>query len=462
MVREERRMVLRRGPSILPKIRELSTRIQYLFQRFHRTYGYLNVERPFTSAITDAFIEAGEQMGFEKVDYNSNNFMGFSKMQANMKRGRRHSVADAFLLPIEFRNNLRVLTGARVTKLLINPNTKETYGVQYDKRGKTFIARAKMEVILSAGTFNSPQLLMLSGIGPSDDLKKLGIQPVVDLPVGQTMYDHLSFIGLTFKMNQTIEPKTAIMDPNELFKFLIKGEGIYTSLGGVEGLAYVKTNASKETENYPDIELILSGIGSLNSDYGIVSVPTLGISREIYEKTYKAIENTPTWGILPMLLHPKSKGYLKLRSKNPYDSPELYSNFFTDPEGHDLKTMISAIRLTIELSKTKAFQRLGSTIHDIPLPGCENFTFNTDAYWECALRLIAATLHHQVGTCKMGRRDDPEAVVDNKGRVHGMKKLRVIDSSIFPVTLSAHTSAPAMMLGEKLSDEIKKQYNKLS
>ncbi|XP_044763990.1 glucose dehydrogenase [FAD, quinone]-like [Coccinella septempunctata] len=398
-------------------------------------------------------------MGSRQVDYNTVDFMGYSKIQANIKNGRRHSVADAFLIPVENRGNLKVLTSARVVKLLMDPITKEALGVEYIKRGRRYQARARREVILSAGTFNSPQLLMLAGIGPSEHLLELGIQPLIDLPVGKTLYDHISYIGLAFKINQTIEPRELAFDPAEILKYLVKGKGSYTSLGGIEALAYIKTNVSKEPGDYPDIELIFSGIGSLQSDYGIVSVPTLGIRREIYDQTYKPIENTPCWSILPMLLHPKSKGFMRLRSRNPYDPPLLYSNFFTDPEGEDLRTMIAAIRYSIELSKTPAFQRFGSVLHDVPLPGCEKYQFNSDAYWECCLRLIAVTLHHQVGTCKMGRREDPEAVVDNRCRVHGVKRLRVVDTSVIPVTLSAHTSGPAMMMGERVSDMIKEEYD---
>ncbi|XP_045465783.1 glucose dehydrogenase [FAD, quinone]-like [Harmonia axyridis] len=428
---------------------------------FHSSRGYLSVERPYSSVLTDAFIEAGIQMGSKQVDYNSIDFMGFSKMQANLKFGRRHSVADAFLLPVENRKNLKVLTAARVLKLLIDPTTKEAYGVEFIKRGKIFQVRAEKEVILSAGAFNSPQLLLLSGIGPTKHLQDIGIQPIVDLPVGQNMYDHLSYIGLAFKINQTIQPSVLTVQPAAILDYLFNGKGFLTSLGGTEALAYIKTSMSKEPRNYPDVELIFSGIGSLQSDYGVVSVPTLGIKREIYEKVYKPIENTPCWSILPMLLHPKSKGYLKLRSKNPFDSPLLYPNFFTDPEDQDLKTMIAAIRFIIDLSKTPAFQKFGTELHDIPLPGCEQHPFNSDSYWECCLRLIAVTLHHQIGTCKMGRREDPEAVVDNRCRVHGVKRLRVVDTSVIPVTLSAHTSAPAMMMGERVSDMIKEDHNML-
>ncbi|XP_049818846.1 glucose dehydrogenase [FAD, quinone] isoform X3 [Aethina tumida] len=423
--------------------------------QFHNKGGNLNVEYSYSSLISDAFIKGGIEIGSKLVDYNSADFMGYSRIQANLLKGRRHSAATAFLYPIIHRDNLRIITSARVTKIIIDPTTKTAQGVEFIKRGKKYTVQAKKEVILSAGTFNSPQLLMLSGVGPEEHLKELDIPVVQNLAVGQSLYDHISFLGLVYKINRAVNPRSAILKPNEVLKFVSRGKGPYTSLGGVESLAYIKTNVSTFEENYPDIELILSGIGTLEADYGIISKPEFRIRRDVYNKFYKPLEQTPAWAMLPMLLHPKSKGYLKLRSKNPLEPPLLYGNFYTDAENDDIKTMIAAIRYVQQLSKTSGFQHLGSKLHDIPVPDCEQLQFDSDDYWECALRTLTVTVHHQISTCKMGNESDVEAVVDNRLRVHGIKGLRVADTSIIPVTLSAHTSAPAMMVGEKTADLIK-------
>lgn len=201
--------------------------------------------------------------------------------------------------------------------------------------------------------------------------------------------------------------------------------------------------------------------GSMNTDNGNIYRKTFGITDEMYEKIWKPLENKHVWSILPMLLHPKSKGHLELKSRNPFLWPKFYGNYLSDPENLDVKTFISAIREVIELSKTKAFQRYGSKLHTVPVPGCEQLPYDSDTYWECALRHLSSTLHHQVGTCKMGPRTDPDAVVDNRTRVHGVKCLRVVDTSVIPFALSAHTSAPAFMIGEKIAYEIKRKWRAL-
>jgi choline dehydrogenase len=428
---------------------------------YHNTSGHLSVEFPFKSRITDAFLQAGQQLGEKIVDYNTPDFMGFAQIQANIKFGKRHSVADAFIYPIvNSRRNLKVLTSARVTKILIEPKTKRAYGVMFRKGGKNFIVRASREVILSAGTFNSPQLLMLSGIGPKEHLESLKIPLIKNLPVGQVLYDHIAYLGLAFTINQTVEPREALFHPSELFNWVFNGTGVYTSLAGVEALAYINTGSIPDPK-YPDIELIFIGTGSLQSDFGLVVANEIRLRRDIYNAVFKPIENTPSWSIIPMLLHPESRGYLKLRSNNPYDAPLLYGNFFTDPGGKDLGTFIAAIRYIQKLSRTEAFQRFNSQIHDVPIPGCEKHVFDSDDYWVCAVRSLSSTLHHQVGTCKMGTAGDPEAVVDPRLRVHGVGGLRVVDSSVIPVTISAHTNAPSIMMGEKASDIIKEDWNVL-
>jgi choline dehydrogenase len=280
------------------------------------------------------------------------------------------------------------------------------------------------------------------------------------LPVGQVLYDHIAYLGLAFTINQTVEPREALFHPSELFNWVFNGTGVYTSLAGVEALAYINTGSIPDPK-YPDIELIFIGTGSLQSDFGLVVANEIRLRRDIYDAVFKPIENTPSWSIIPMLLHPESRGYLKLRSNNPYDAPLLYGNFFTDPGGKDLRTFIAAIRYIQKLSRTEAFQRFNSQIHDVPIPGCEKHVFDSDDYWVCAVRSLSSTLHHQVGTCKMGTAGDPEAVVDPRLRVHGVGGLRVVDSSVIPVTISAHTNAPSIMIGEKASDIIKEDWSVL-
>lgn len=296
---------------------------------------------------------------------------------------------------------------------------------------------------------------MLSGIGPKEHLQQLKIPLIQDLPVGQKLYDHITYVGLAFTINETISlsPGT-VLTPQSIKSYLTKGRGPISSLGGVEGIGYIKTHISKELGDYPDIEFIFVD-GALNSDFGVVNRRTMRIRDDVYNAVWRPLHNIPTWTIFPMLVHPKSVGYMRLKSKNPFDYPLFYGNYLTDPEGADLDTMVAAIRHIERLSKTNAFQKYGSTLNKNPVPGCETFGFDSDAYWKCAVRTLSITLHHQVATAKMGPPTDPEAVVDNELRVYGVRNLRVADTSIIPIPLTAHTNAPAIMVGEKAADLIK-------
>lgn len=296
---------------------------------------------------------------------------------------------------------------------------------------------------------------MLSGIGPKQHLQDLQIPLLQDLPVGQKLYDHITYVGLAFTINQTISlsPGT-VLTPQSIKAYLDRGRGPISSLGGVEGIGYIKTHVSKEKGDYPDVELIFVD-GALNSDFGIVNRRTMRIRDDVYNAVWRPLHNKPTWTIFPMLVHPKSVGFMKLKSRNPFDYPVFYGNYLTDAEGSDLDTMVAAIRYIIRLSKTSPFQKFASKLNDNPVPGCDHFLFDSDDYWKCCVRTLSITLHHQVATAKMGPPHDPEAVVDNQLRVYGIRNLRVADTSIIPVPLTAHTNAPATMVGEKAADLIK-------
>lgn len=246
------------------------------FSKFHNSNGYLSVEYPYTTKLSSAFIKAGtyssnnnltdfvkakiisgEEMGYKNIDYNAQDPIGFSRLQATLQRGIRSSVSSAFLEPFENRANLEIITSARVTKILIDSDSNQAYGVEFYKNNIKYTMQSKKEVILSAGAFHSPQLLMLSGVGPKDHLKDLSIPLVKDLPVGQTLYDHVAFLPTIFTINETIITSRDTMNPLSLLSWLSSGKGILSSLGGVEAIAYIKTNVSEEVKDIPNIELLL-------------------------------------------------------------------------------------------------------------------------------------------------------------------------------------------------------------
>lgn len=159
-----------------------------------------------------------------------------------------------------------------------------------------------------------------------------------------------------------------------------------------------------------------------------------------------------------MAFHPKSYGFIRLKSKDPFERVKLYGNYLSDPERHDVRTMIAAIREVQRIVKMPAFRKYDAELVKTPVVGCEHISYDSDDYWECALRHIGHTLHHQIATCRMGPEDDPEAIVDDRLRVHGIGNLRVVDTSVIPMPITAHTNVPTYMIAEKASDLIKSDW----
>lgn len=401
-------------------------------------------------------------MGNPTVDYNAPEKLGFGTVQVTISKGHRQSAAKTFLHKKKNRFNLHILPESRVTKVIIDPQTNTAVGVEYARNNVIYTAKARKEVILSAGPIASPQLLMLSGIGPKDNLEAVGIHVIKELPVGQKLYDHICFPGIIYELNTTgisfIESR--ILKIPIMVNWLQYGDNFLANPGGVEGIGYIKTEVSNDPEPVPDIELIDLG-GSILSDAGPGGSQAIRkgmrITDHVFHETFASTRirdrDVETWSAFPMLLHPKSYGHIKLKNNNPFSNPLMYGNYLTDPS--DVATFIASIRYIQRLAATEPFQRYGAKIVKGDYPSCRGLVFDTDAYWECALRTLTATLHHQIATCRMGPPSDPLAVVDPELRVYGINRLRVVDSSVIPRTVSAHTHAPAMMIGEKAADMIK-------
>ncbi|OAD62856.1 Glucose dehydrogenase [acceptor] [Eufriesea mexicana] len=424
---------------------------------YHSTGGYLTVqESPWKTPLVVAFVQAGTEMGYENRDINGERQTGFMIAQGTIRRGSRCSTAKAFLRPIRLRRNIHTAMNSHVTRLLIDPVTMRATGVEFVRDGSRQIVRARKEVILSAGAINTPQILMLSGIGPREHLRHIGIRVIKDLRVGDNLQDHVGMGGLTFLIDK---PVAIVQDRFQAapvtMHYIANGRGPMTTLGGVEGYAFVNTKFANRSMDYPDIQLHVAP-ASINSDAGVQVRKVLGITDEVYDTVYRPIANKDAWTIMPLLLRPKSRGTVRLRSSNPFHSPLINANYFSDP--FDIATLVEGAKIAMRISESKVFKQFGSRVHRIKLPGCKHLKFASDAYWECHIRHISMTIYHPVGTTKMGPSSDPTAVVDSRLKVHGIDGLRVIDASIMPTISSGNTNAPVIMIGEKGADLVKNDW----
>jgi choline dehydrogenase-like flavoprotein len=375
----------------------------------------------------DAWIEAGGAIGIPSTpDYNGKQQEGFGRGQFTIRDGRRSSSARAYLRPARNRANLTVQTGAHATKVLMRGT--RAVGVEFmTVGGDRREIDAGREVILSSGTFNAPQLLMLSGIGPAAHLREVGIRCAIDLPVGKNLQDHLgAYMTYTrrspgaFHREMRFDRMAVSMIRAYLF-----GTGPATVVPG--GLhAFIKTRPELAV---PDVEFMFRG----TSHHPHLWFPLI----------YPAFQDG--FGIRPTLLHPDSRGQILLRSSNPFDPPRICYNFFSAP--NDLPTLVQGFRIARELVHQKALEPFRGTELN---PGEKVQSTSDIVQW---LRNTVITAHHPCGTCAMGT--TPEAVLDAEMRVRGTEALRVVDASAMPDLVSAHINACVLMMAEKASDMIR-------
>ncbi|XP_050712612.1 glucose dehydrogenase [FAD, quinone]-like [Eriocheir sinensis] len=317
-------------------------------------------------------------------------------------------------------------------------------------------AHARKEIVLSAGAIGTPQLLMVSGVGPADHLRHHGIPVVADVPgVGQNLHDHPSIFGMTW----TVRPGSSyrlssLANPLYLKDYIFNGEGPLTSPFSLEGNAW--SRAEEGDPNWPDLQYLFIS-GSPSMDYGLIINDLIGFRRDFFNTYYKSLFGKDTFSIGPMLTRPKSRGNVRLQSRNPHDPPLINPNFLSHPD--DVRTFVRGIKFVLAVGNTSALREgFDATFHDMTLPGCEHHVYGSDDYWSCFVRHMAQTTYHPVGTCKMAPETDPGSVVDYRLRVRAVSGLRVVDGSIMPTIVAGNTNAPIIMIGEKAADMIKEDW----
>lgn len=429
------------------KLSENMTIPELMNSPYHGTNGYLTIERSkYRTKMADEFIKGGIELGYSQTDLNGERGTGFMIAQGTVRNGRRCSTAKAFLQSVRERSNLVISLNSTVNRILINED-KRAYGVEFVRNGKLQTVYAKKEIIVSAGAINSPHLLMLSGIGPKNQLKRFNIPVIADLKVGENLQDHIGYGGVAFTAD--IPLTFGDLQLSSIFDYQLKGTGPLATLNGLEVMALVKTKYASKTDDVPDIEFMFNADFSNTDGQRAVH----GVKSDVNQAVYGSLLNRPSWGIIPFLLSPKSRGLLKLKSANPKDYPLIYANYFENKD--DMRVLVEGVKLAIMFGNTRAMQQFNSTIAAFDYPACRRFTPFSDNHIECMIRQYTFTIYHPVGTCKMGPAKDTAAVVDPELRVYGVNGLRVIDSSIIPELPHGHTNAPTIMIGEKGADMIK-------
>ena len=386
--------------------------------------GPMHVSRgPRENPLFAAFVEAGKQAGYEATDdYNGEKQEGFGPMEQTVHAGRRWSAANAYLRPALKRDNVQI-TRALAQRVVIEEG--RAVGVEVERGGKLEVIRARREVILAASSINSPKLLMLSGIGPAAHLKEHGIEVVADrLGVGGNLQDHLE----VYMQMAASQPITLYKHWNLISKAVIGAQWLFTKKGmgasnQFESAAFIRSRAGVP---YPDIQ------------YHFLPIAVR------YDGQAAAEGHGFQAHVGPM--RSKSRGRVSLRSGNPADNPKILFNYMSHEE--DWEEWRRCIRLTREIFAQEAFKPFVK--HEIQ-PGAE---VQTDDEIDAFVREHAESAYHPCGTCKMGSKDDVDAVVDNQGRVFGVEGLRVADSSIFPRITNGNLNGPSIMVGEKMADYV--------
>ncbi|MDQ6436514.1 GMC family oxidoreductase N-terminal domain-containing protein [Mesorhizobium sp. LHD-90] len=374
--------------------------------------------------LTTRYLKAGEQAGLSlNPDFNGEAQEGVGVYQISTRDGRRMSAARAFLRPAMRRDNVRVETNALATRILFEG--KRAVGIEYEQNGATKTVRAACEVILSAGSINSPQLLQLSGVGPADHLKSLGIDIVHDnRNVGANLEDHVgvnyTYRGREATLNQILRPWWGKLWVGMQYLLLRSGP---LSLSMNAGGGFFRTDPSLPR---PNMQLYFQAFSTVKPKAG--------------ERPILTPDDWPGFSIGLSNCRPTSRGEIMIRSKNPRDYPRIVANAYSTDE--DVAEMLAAVKFVRHIAAQPA---MAEVIVEEVLPG-PSITSDEDLILD--FRKRSGTVYHPVSTCRMGP-DPAKAVVDPRLKVHGLAGLRVVDASIFPDNISGNTNAPSIMTGWK-------------
>ncbi|XP_070540940.1 alcohol dehydrogenase [acceptor]-like [Ptychodera flava] len=411
---------------------ENNTSESHVESGYHSKGGLLTISSgSIKSKFSETVLEGASEIGFKIQDVsNCADPVSFGRRQYTVEDGKRCSTSVAFLnQDVRGRANLKIWTDALATKIVFRD--KRATSVEILKNDEKDTVHVRKEVILSAGSVGSPQLLMLSGIGPRVHLESLGIPVLCGLPVGENLQDHVMTIIRCNASDRSLSQDTE-----------------RTRKADVDG--FVKT---EEGLPWPDVQIMgFSGYYLFGGHEKAVYKFSDEFSETLEHSSCAEMDAREGYSFLLGLLHPKSTGNVRLHSRDPLDYPIIDPHYLEDPS--DIKTMIKGVRVIQKLVNSEAVKNFGISPAYFQFPNCPH-EMDSDEYWEHVIRHISLTYHHAVGTCKMGAEDDVSAVVNPALRVRGLENVRVVDASVMPHLTSGNTNAPTIMIAEKGADLIK-------
>lgn len=416
---------------------------------FHGFGGRLSVMDVGPTTMNQIMGYCFKEISLKKRDLNGKNQFGWGPTQATIRKGVRWSTYRAYIRRILNEQNVHIVTHAPAQKIVFTGRQATGVVVQY--RGENKLVKANKEIILAAGTVGSAKLLLLSGVGPKAHLQQLKIPVVADLPVGENLQDHVIADGVVFHtpypgVSISVAHADSLMSS---WSYTLFGTGMKASPRFRESTAYIKLRNQPPQVKYPLLALHIAA-NPQALDAGPVNV-----RKEVWDAVHGSPLTREGFTIFPVLLHPRSKGTLRLRSSNPEDPPLINPNYLA--EDIDVKILAEGYQFARRLVNTKIMKDWEFQLASRLLPECAKFGNYTQQYIECHIRHITLPGMAPVGTCRIGGAADPAAVVDPQLRVRGIKGLRVADASIIPSAMTGDTYATQVMIGEKTADMLREK-----
>ncbi|XP_047538056.1 glucose dehydrogenase [FAD, quinone]-like isoform X1 [Vanessa atalanta] len=393
---------------------------------------------------------AWNELNFTSHNYESHEaIIGTKKTRLLTQNGKRMNTAKQYFKETD---KLFVMKNTLVEKVIIDPLNKQASGVVVKhKSGIIMNITANKEVILSAGSIATPQILMMSGIGPKSHLDEIGIECHQNLKVGQNLQDHV-LLPLFLKTNMNMTTSTDVINIL-LLQYMLTKTGPFSNIGLTDYMGFIDTERNLD---YPDIQFHYFYFTKNDNFVLKPYLEGLGYKIEIIEAIEDLNKEHDFLGIYPTLLRPKSTGEILL-PKRPLTAPIIKANYFQHPD--DVRTFLRAIDFVHKLEKTSILREMGIELLNVSIRTCNEHLFNTDNYWRCYISHMATTIYHPVGTAKMGPRNDVNAVVNHDLQIHGISNFRVVDASIMPTIPGGNTMAATLVIARKAVDIIKKHYD---